>query len=313
VSETLVTSHFFGRGSLSVLTPLVGIMIIIATGQAFVMATGGIDLSVAPVVTVMGSIVLKQSHSQNHRLAGALLLCLVFCIIVGLVNGILVEGFHLNSLVVTLAVGQLVQGVDLIYRGSVLPYTNVPTHLSKTTGDDVGGVSYLLMAAIVVSFLATFTLHRVVAGRRLVASSSAPETARLVGMQSVGYRVLAYVLAACAYGVGGVIAAGQVSTPDLSLGSPYLLSSVLAVVLGTAAVVGARISPVGTLLGAAFITVLDYDLQVKGYTSGLQSIVQGVVLVLALSLPFLVKTFGGLTSRPGRRTAIDPPEATALG
>lgn len=313
LSRTVVTSHFFGRGSLSVLTPLIGIMIIVALGQAFVMATGGIDLSVAPVVTVMGSIVLKQSHSQNHRLLGALLFCLVACVIIGLINGILVEGFRLNALVVTLAVGQLVEGADLIYRGSVLSFTNVPSDLSRIAGDDVGGVSYLLLAAVVVAFLGAYVLHRLVAGRRLVASSSAPRTAQYVGIRATGYRILAYVIAACAYGVGGVIAAGQVSTPDLTLGDPYLLSSVLAVVLGSSVVVGARVSPVGTLIGAAFITILSYDLQVEGYSSGIQNIAQGVILVLALSLPYLIRSVRGYRGLLRRAHPLDPTRATAAG
>jgi ribose transport system permease protein len=286
VSQFVVTSNFFTRGSLSTLTPLVGIMIIVATGQAFVISTGGIDLSVPAVITLMGSIVLKQSAEQSGQLAGALVLCAAACVVIGLANGLLIEGLRLNALVVTLAVGQLVAGATRLYRGDVLTFTNVPKNLASAAGADVGGVSYLLPIAVLVALLATLFLHRIVPGRRLVASSASQRAAFLAGLRASGYRILAYVIAALAYGVGGVLAAGQIGTPDLTLGDPYLLSSVVAVVLGGAVLTGGRVSPVATLLGATFITVLDYDLRVEGYSAGVRMVVQGVVLVLGLSFAF---------------------------
>lgn len=284
LSEFVVTRSFLQLGSLSVLTPLVGIMVVVATGQAFVMGTGGIDLSVAAVISLVGSIVLKQSAQRSDRLLGALLLCLLLCCLVGLVNGLLIEALHLNALVVTLAVGQLVAGATRLYRGDVLAVTNVPANLSHAAGAGIGGVSFLLLISVAVACLAALFLQRFIAGRRLVASSAAPGTAALIGVRARGYRVLAYVIGSCAYGVGGVLAAGQLGTPDLTLGDPYLLTSVVAVVLGGAVLTGGRVSPIATLLGAVFVTVLDYDLRVKGFSAGIRLMTQGVVLVLALSL-----------------------------
>ena len=130
VSQLAVTGKFFSVASLSTLTPLIGIMIIVATGQAFVIGTGGIDLSVPAVITLMGSIILKQSAQQNGRLVGALALCAIACVVIGLVNGMLIEGLRLPALVVTLAVGQIVSGVTRIYQGGALVFTNVPPTLS---------------------------------------------------------------------------------------------------------------------------------------------------------------------------------------
>lgn len=312
ISQFYVTSQFFQRGSMSVLTPLIGVMVIVAVGQAFVMGTGGIDLSVASVMTLVGAIVLKQSQSRNDRLVSALVYCAVACIIIGLVNGILIEALRLNALVVTLAVGQLVAGYTRLYRGDVLAFTNVPHDLSRAAGADIGGVSDLLLVSIVLAFVGTFYLHRVVSGRRLVASSAAPGTAVLVGLRASGYRILAYVIAACSYGVGGVLLAGQLSTPDLTLGEPYLLTSIVAVVLGGATLTGGRASVIATLCGAAFITILDYDLRVKGYSAGTRLLVQGVVLVVALSLSYGMRNVLriGTIFRRGRAAPVELGQGT---
>ena len=283
ISPLAVTDQFYSRASLSTLTPLLGIMVIVATGQAFVVGTGGIDLSIPATMTLMGSIVLKASGGQNDQLAKTLLLCLVACLAIGLTNGLLVEGFGLNALVVTLAVGQLVAGVTRLYRGQVLAFTEVPPKLVDAASANVFGISYLLIFSVLLALGATVFLQRFVFGRRLVASSAAPRAAHLVGLRGTSYRILAYVIASITYGLGGVLVAAQIGTPDLTLGDPYLLTTVVAIVLGGAVLSGGRVSPMATLLGAVFITVLDYNLRVKGYSAGTRLVVQGAVIALGLS------------------------------
>jgi ribose transport system permease protein len=184
--------------------------------------------------------------------------------------------------------------------------------LSRAAGADIGGVSYLLLISIALAFVGTFFLHRIVSGRRLVASSAAPTTAMLTGMRASGYRILAYVIAACSYGVGGVLLAGQLGTPDLTLGDPYLLTSIVAVVLGGATLTGGRVSLLATLFGAAFITILDYDLRVKGYSAGTRLLVQGIVLVVALSLAYGLRNLTRIGSlfRRGGPAPVDLSQGT---
>ena len=305
VSQVAVTSSFFSASTLSTLTPLVGVLVLVAVGQALVVSTGGIDLSLPGTVTVMGAIVLKQSGGTDGGLLGALLLCVAACVVIGLVNGLLVEALGLNSLVVTLAVGQLVAGGTQIYRGAVPPVQEVPPALADLAGADVGGVSWILLLGVVLAVLATAFLHRTVPGRRLVAASTAERAASLTGIRARGYRIGAYVLAALAYGVAGVLAAGATRTPDLTLGDPYLLTSVVAVVLGGAVLTGGRVSPVATLLGAVFIAVLDFDLRVQGLSAGARMTVQGAVLVLGLALIHGVQGRATL-ARALRRSARRP-------
>lgn len=303
VSPFGVTSHFYSQASLSTLTPLLGVMVIVSTGQAFVIGTGGIDLSIPATITLMGSIVLKASSGHNNRLVTTLLLCLLACVVIGLVNGLLVEGLGLNALVVTLAVGQLVAGVTRLYRGQVLAFTDVPSKLVHAASANVAGVSYLLIVSLGVALLTTFFLQRVLFGRRLVASSATPKAAYLAGVKAKSYRIFAYVLASVTYGVGGVLAAAQIGTPDLTLGDPYLLTTVVAIVLGGAALSGGRVSPFATLLGAVFVTILDYDLRVKGLSAGTRLVVQGAVIAVGLSSVYGLRNLPRLRAVLPRRPA----------
>lgn len=218
LSQLVVTQHFYQRASLSVLTPLIGVMAIVTIGQTLVIGTGGIDLSVAAVVTLVGQVVLKQSHGQSSQLAGALAACLLACVVIGLVNGILVEGLGLNALVVTLAVGQLVAGYTQSYSGQVQQFGSAPLSLARFARDQFGGISVILLIAVGLAMAVSMFIRRFSLGRRLVLSSAARQTAKLVGIRARWYRILAYVIAACLYGAGGVLAAGQIRTPNLTLG-----------------------------------------------------------------------------------------------
>lgn len=314
VSELVISGSLFSQSTLSTILAPLSILIIISIGQAFVIGTGGIDLSVPATVTLTGVIILKASEGKDSGLLEALLIVVAACVLIGLVNGLLIEGLRLNALVVTLATGQLILGFMRLYGGELLPAAEVPPKLAAWTTDEiVAGVSYLFVIAVAVALFGSFFLQRFVQGRRLVAASASERAAFLAGVAARRYRILAYVLAALCYGLGGVLASGDVGTPDLTLGDPYLLLSIVAVVLGGAALTGGRVSPIATMLGAVFIFLLDYDLRVKGVSGGLREAVQGAVLVLGLSLVFLIQNMptarAALASLRGRTAPPDESRA----
>lgn len=286
---THLNADLLSRGTLSTLTPLVAIMAIVAIGQAFVIGTGGIDLSVPATISLVGAIMVEAPGGSDAGLPGALLFAGVACIAIGFLNGLLVEALALNALVVTLAVGQVVGGVNRLYSGDLVAVADVPPRLTEWANASVGGLSYLLAIAAAAVLVGALFLHRMVYGRRLVASSASRRTAVLAGLRARRYRVLAYVVASLTYGFAAVLLAGWVQTPTLALGDPYLLGPIVAVVLGGAVLTGGRVNPVATFLGAAFVVALGFNLRVLGLPAGVRLIAEGAVLALGLSLAFLVQ------------------------
>lgn len=281
--------------TLSTLTPILGVMIIVAMAQAFVIGTGGIDLSLPSIITMMGIIILKQSNGEDASVWSAICLCAVACIVTGILNGVLVEVFGLNSLVTTLATGQLILGVTVLYRGNVLNTSQVPSALSDLARANLGGISLLLLVSLALAIGVAVFVRRFVAGRRLVASSASAQASLLAGLPNLRYRVTAWTISALLAGIGGVLLAGQLGSPDLTLGNPYLLSSIVVVVLGGAVLTGGRVSPMAVVLGAVFIVVLDHGLRVLGASEGLRTFVQGIILAVGLAGAGLLRR-----SRPNR-------------
>lgn len=276
--------QIFSRASLSTLTPTIGVMILMALGQAFIIGTGGIDLSIPSTTTLVGAIVLKEGNADNGALIGAVLVALLVCLGIGLVNGLLVEVTRLDALVVTLATGQLIAGITRIYRGPVLAISTVPSDLSDFARGSVGQISIILLLSVVAAGLIALWMKFHTSGRRLAASSVARPAAENSGLAAARQRITAWMVGTFIVGVGAVLLAGRISTPDLTLGQPYLLTPIVAVVLGGAALTGGRVRPAAALLGAVFLVVLEHILRVRGYSSGVSLAFQGLVLGVGLTL-----------------------------
>lgn len=284
IAVAVLQVNVFSRASLSTLTPVVGAMIFIALGQAFIIGTGGIDLSVPSTVTLAGTIVLKYSNGEGGRLAAAIVVTLFVCLGIGLVNSLLVEVTNLDALVVTLATGQLIAGVTRMYRGRVLAVSEVPSSLSRFARGGWGEISFILILAVAVCVVVALWLKFHTSGRRLAASSVAPRAAEVSGLSATRQRITAWMVGTLLVGVSSVLLAGQVSTPDLSLGDEYLLTPIVAAVIGGAVLTGSRVKVAGAALGGLFLILLEHVFRVRGYSSGLATAVEGVVLAAGLAL-----------------------------
>lgn len=289
LSEFTNSGSFFSRATLSTLTPFVGVMMIASLGQAVVIGAGGIDLSIPSTMTFVGVVVLKLSESQNDRLAYAVIISVVLCGVIGLVNGLLVERLRLNPFVATLAVGQIVSGIARFVRGPVPRFTRAPPLLVQRARWNLSGISISLLVALALMLAGTLIFRSTVWGRRLVASSASKPTSTLIGLSSSTYRIITFISSSALAGIAAVLLSGQLGAPDLSLGSPYLLATVVSVVLSGAMLSGGRVDLVGVALGAAFITVLNHDLRVQGYSSGFAQLVQAIVLAGGLALVYAIR------------------------
>lgn len=272
-----------GYGGLATLTPLLGVLVIASVGQSLVIGTGGIDLSVSSVVTVVGVVFVLVSGRAGGSIGLAIVLCLVVGLVTGVVNGVLVEGLGLSPLVTTLATGQVLAGLANIWYGDGANRLAVPSSWRSFSGATFGGgLSYVLVVAVALALVLSVLLSRTVLGRRLTAASTSPRSARYLGIGVRRYRGATYVVASLLYTVGGLLLVGTIGTPTLSLGDVYQLSTIVAVVLGGAALSGGRLHPGATLAGALFLSLINQDVLASGIAPGTQSVIQGAVLVIAM-------------------------------
>jgi len=297
-------------GGLATLTPLLGVLVIASLGQSLVIGTGGIDLSVSSVITVVGVVFVLQSGAKGGSVAVAVVYSFVAGLACGAVNGLLVEYLGLSPLVTTLATGEVMAGLASIWYGAGTNNLVVPKSWQRLTGGTFGpGISYVLLVAVLAALLLSIVLSYTAVGRRLTAASTSPRAAAYQGIRARRYRAASYVVAAAMYSLAGILFVGDIGTATLSLGSVYQLSTIVAVVLGGAALSGGRLHPAATLAGALFLALINNDVAASGIAAGTQSVIQGAVLVAAMA----AAAIGALRSvrRRSLRRSLSRAAATA--
>jgi ribose transport system ATP-binding protein len=235
---------------------LASVLAFVGLGQLVVLMTGNIDLSVGPL---MGLIVVVVSYFWAvGQGTGDLLLGIVMviatAIAVGLVIGLLRQVGRIPSVLASLAVYIVLQGIALQLR---------PVQAGQLRPDIVAGINTTIgwmpvsfIAAVVVTVVAEMLLRRTHAGLELRAVGSDESRAHRLGARINLTLILAFVLCSLFAAAAGILLAGQIGigNGDQSVGSPYTLSSITAVVLGGASIFGGRGSFIGALLGALLLT-----------------------------------------------------------
>jgi ribose transport system permease protein len=297
------TVHF---GGLATLTPLLGVLVIASLGQSLVIGTGGIDLSVSSVITVVGVVFVMEAGPKGGSTTLGLVYALLIGLACGLANGFLVEYLRLSPLVTTLATGQVMAGLASLWYGNGTNGLTAPARWKNLTGDTIsGGVSYVLIIAVAAAIVLSLLLSYTAVGRRLTVASTSPRAAGYQGIRARRYRAATYVVASVLYALAGVLFVGVIGTSTLSLGDVYQLSTIVAVVLGGAALSGGKLHPAATLAGALFLSLINNDVSASGIPSGWQSVLQGAVLVLAMAAT-ATGVLRGLRRRR-LRAALPPP------
>jgi len=265
--------------SLAAIAPFGTFLAITALGQMLVIMTGGIDLSVPGTFTLAAVITVGVGDASDDRVWTAMVVALVLAMVVGLVNGILIGGLGLNALIVTLAVGQIVSGIASRYYTSVAIQTPVPAGLSAWTSSRFLGVTRTFWVGVVIT-LALIVIFRFTApGRRFQVVGANPTASWIAGLRVNRNQVSAYVVAAALYAVAGILLASFLGTLSITIGAPYLLGPIAAVVIGGASLTGGLASPLSTWAAAFFLAGLDQMMRVMGLPTALQFVVFGLVIV----------------------------------
>jgi len=278
---------------------------LLAAGQTICMLTGGIDLSLAMIATGAAFIVSVKSSSG---LLVALSLALLYCIVIGAINGLAVGLLGMNPLIMTLGmnavlIGVFTVGVTTFLQGSSTVPEVLVTLSTASIIDTSGWVfesatadprSWPFFASIVdtlswpffiwllVSLIVLFILARTGLGRLIYAIGDNAQSARLAGVKVWKVQVTTYVMCAILGGIGGIILGGQSGAVALSLANSFLLPSVAAVVIGGTSIMGGIGGYKGTMMGTLILTLLSSLLTTINSSEAVKQMIYGAI-VLALA------------------------------
>jgi len=265
--------------SFTAVLPLTSFLALAALGQMLVVMTGGIDLSIPGVMTLAAIMAVGVAGNVDEKMPVALATALGVCLLIGLISGILVGVLKLNPLIVTLAVGQIVYGSALAYAENVANEASVPRSFSNWITSPLLGLTNLEWTAIAVSLALVLIFRYTELGRKFQSVGANPRAAWILGLRVNVYVIIAYMTAAFLYGLNGVLLAGFLRSPSLTLGVPYLLGPIAAVVIGGASLSGGLANAISTWAAACFLVLLNQMLRVLGLPTALQFVVFGIAII----------------------------------
>lgn len=259
------------------LFPALGQMLVVTTGR------GNIDLSVPGVITLSAFLSVNVIDGSDLMLPAGLAVAAAVGLLVGAANAALVLLLRIPAMIATLATGYVLATGTLLANRSFSTYRISPALAWVATGR-VAGVPVIVLLALAATLLCAFVLRRTVYGRLLAAVGQNHRAAVLAGIPAGRVTAIAFLAGGVASAVAGVLLAARSGGAFLDMGSPFLLQSVGAVVLGGTLIFGGQASAAGTLFGSVLLVLIVTTMQVAGLPAGTQDIIQGAVIIAVLAL-----------------------------
>lgn len=256
---------------------------IVAIGMTFVLILGGIDLSVGSIACLTGTITAGLLVRSMLPTVWALLIGLLIGIVAGLINGIIIARLRIPAFIATLAMMSTARGLSLLYSGGY-PITNFPDDALFIGRGQILGIPVSFIIMIVIVILAWILLYSTRLGRHIYAIGANEECARMSGIRINIVKITVYAISGLTAAITGIILTMRLSSSQPTLGEGMELDAITAVVLGGTSLFGGRGYIFGTILGAVFMTILGNGLNILGVNAFWQQIVNGVILVIAVSL-----------------------------
>ncbi|MBI2244684.1 MAG: ABC transporter permease [Nocardioides sp.] len=291
---------FRTSGALFSMLKFASVTAILGLGMTFVMAVGGMDLSIGSTAGLSVQMAAMTMVFYNLNGGAAVVVVLLAGVAVGLLNAVLIVLCKIPDLLATLGVMFVIQGSKLIpvdgqsvASGMVLPDgTPAPGKFTESflriDGGTLGPVPYPVIMMLVLTTVSWFILARTKWGRIFYAIGANPEASRLAGVRVGLYRGLAYVLCSVFASIGGLILVSRIGQGDVNAGASSLLEAVAVALVGTSVLGMGKPNAWGTLLGALLIGIVLTGLTMKGFQYYYQDTAKGLVLIVALLFSFTI-------------------------
>lgn len=284
IVATIVNPSFVSWSNLSNLFTQGAIIGFCSMGMSLVISAGMIDLSTGSVVALLAGLcvnVLNTTHS--------IFLCLLFCIVggilVGLLNGVLVTKGKIAPFIVTLAamsawrsvINQLGQG------GPFSVDKTMYTLFRNIAAGKVFGIPNLMIYLIVISVITSVIMNKTKFGTYVYAVGSNENAARLSGINVDKIKNLIFTYAGLMYGLAAFLLASRLtSIQAASAGTGYEMNAIAAVAIGGTAMEGGRGKIIGTFLGILILRIITTVLIMANVPPFLNGLVQGIIIIIAV-------------------------------
>jgi rhamnose transport system permease protein len=266
------------------LTP--SLLMLVAVGQAIVIITRNVDLSVGSILGLTAYLTGRLFVDvQGIPLIVVFLAGLGFGALLGVINGALVAFAKVPALVITLGTLYIYRGINVAWAGGDrINASDLPVDFRGIGTGQWLGIPFLTIIAAVVLVVAAWYLRNLRSGRELYAIGSDPDAAHLYGLRVTRRILAAFVVSGALSGLAGVLYAARYGTVSSGAGTGWELQAIGAAVIGGVAISGGVGSVWGAAIGAYLLLTINRALPILGIEDFWQRAVVGVLIIGAIVL-----------------------------
>ncbi len=281
----ILNPRFLSLRNFMAIAKQASILLILALGSTVIILMGGIDLSIEGLMAmssvIVSFLVLNNRTELNLGIVGVLI-AVAIPTLMGFLNGVIHTKMRIPSFMTTLGMWSVGIGLATwLYGGYAIRILD--PMVSGLAKDRTAGIPNLVFVAIVVFLGALFIEKFTRLGRYVYAIGGGEDLAELSGINIDWYKILAFTLAGCFYGIAGVLNSARIGVGEARVGE-YLFSSITSVVVGGTALTGGVGGMLQTLVGALIVTVITNGMILLDVHSYIQLAVHGTIITCAVAL-----------------------------
>lgn len=289
-----IQPRFFTLNSIINIMLFLPFLLIAALGEMIELISGNVDVSVGSIlafVSVTVGIVFKGNETINIFLI--FIMAILLGALLGLINGIIVTGFKLPSIIVTLGTMNLYRGIIFILgRGKQIDSHYIPRSLVALSQpkESVLFIPYTVIIAFGVAILIHLFLRNTRLGREIYASGCNPEAARLKGINVKLISIIVFVISGALCGLAAIMYISRIGYINpVVAGAGLEFTAIAAIVIGGTSISGGAGSVLGTVLGCILLGVINNAIAVTGISGYWQEAIYGIIIILAITMDKFIK------------------------
>lgn len=255
---------------------------LVSLGQTLVIITGGIDLSVGSMVSLASVLLSGITNGDPTMMWVALITILAVGVLVGLINAGASLYLGVHPLIVTLGTGAVLQGVTLLYTQT--PIGKMPKGFDELAYGRILGLPIGAVFTLVAFVLTAIFLRKAPLGRYIYATGDDALGAQLMGLPRKKVLFVAYAFCSLMASVAAIFLVARLGAGQPYTGQNFTLTSITPVVVGGTLLSGGRGGVIGTLMGVYLVSLLNNLLNFMDLSTHYQLIVQGLIVIIAVSV-----------------------------
>jgi ribose transport system permease protein len=291
-----VSPNFLTAYNLQSVVRDLSFVMIITIGQSCLLMLGELDLSVGKIASlsgVIGGILMLHGQVPPYISLAISLLC---GISLGIINGLLITKLRLNAMIVTIATQGVFAGITLVItKGRAI--VGIPESIHYLGRGMIFGVPVPFIIACVFLFVMLFVTQKTPFGRYIYAIGNNKEAAKILGINVDAVRIAVYAIMGFLCAAAGLLMIARLGNSQPAIGDVWVMNSIAASVIGGVALTGGVGNPLGAVLGACILSIIQNMIVLFNVNTYWQTAVSGIVVLIAISIDSLGGIAGDMLAR----------------